>query len=189
MKKAKRRTYKPKYPYTLMAEALDLYRAEVFKDDDARNKFLEHVQPLVRHCVGRTIATFGGPLFGRVRDVVGYVNVKMLESWLPTYLSSKGKVARVREAVRYLSKTIRGYVLTYVKENYDPRLLSFEIAGEPARSFERRADREELDAAYQQMLKEHVAIRPRTDLDLEVVRKLMRYLVWKEYKRTDGVSG
>ena len=185
----KRRAYTPKYPYTLLAEALDAYRAEVFRDDEVRNKFLAHVQPLVRHCVGRTIATFGGPLFGRVDDVVGYVNVRMLESWLPAYLSSKSKAARVREAVRYLSKSIRGYVLTYVKDNYDPRLMSFDLAPEPARSFGRRADREEIDAAYQQMLEEYVALRPRPDLDLEVVRKLVKYLVWEEYRRIDGVPG
>lgn len=184
-----RRTYTPKYPYTLLREALDAYRAEVFRDDEARNRFLTHIQPMVRQCVGRAVGTYGGAIARRSEDVVGFVNVKLLEAWLPAYFASKRKVERVLEAIRYLSKSIRGYVITYIKKTYDPRIILVDVVHEVDRVFDRRADQEELDAAYDRMFAEHVALRPRPDLDFEVVRKLLRYLVWKEYKETDGVSG
>lgn len=173
----------------MLDEAVERYEAEVFTDDEARNKFLVHIQPLVRHLVGRVAGARRGIAIGRVDDVVGYVNVRLLESWLPVYLAGKRKASRMSEAAKYLVTTIRGYVLNYIKKNYDPRTMPFIDRYDRSRSFVWRLDREVLDAAYERMLAEHVALRPRPDLDTEVVEKLMRYLVWEEHKRTDGVPG
>ncbi len=183
---SRRRTYRPEYPFTLLAEALDLWRSEVIRDDEARNKFLIHIQPLVRHCTARTARSYSDALVRKIDDVVGFVNVKLLESWLPRYLASERKVERVREAVRYLTKSIHGYVLDYIKQTYDPREVPFglEISRPPS---ELEQHRSELHETLVRMVDEHVALRPRPDLDVEVVRRLMRHLAWKEYVGNDGV--
>ena len=180
--------YRPEYPYTLLVEAIDQYRAEVFRDDEARNRFLVHIQPLVRHCVGRFASSRGGGAVKRIDDVVGFANVKLLESWLPTYLAGKRKVDRVREAASYFVTSIRGYVLDFIKKNYDPRVAPL-VDNDRSRSLICKGDKEELDAAYERMLAEHVALRLRPDLDMEVVEKLMRHLVWEGYRSTDGLPG
>lgn len=184
----KRRSYRPRYPYTLLAEAWDAYRAEVIRDDETRNEFLSHIQPMVRHTVGRYLRLYG-TAFRKVDDVVGFVNVKLLESWLPAYLASKGKTRRIREAVRYFTKSVHGYVLKFVKKDYDPRLVPLDGHEKQPRTLEHSADREVVEAAYERMLAEHLTLRPRSDLDVEVVKKLMRFLAWEEYRSIDGVPG
>ena len=144
---------------------------------------------MVRHLVGRVASARGGGAIGKVDDVVSFVNVKLLESWLSAYLVGKRKVERIREAAKYLITSIRGYVLDYIKKSYDPRTVPLVNRGNRSRSFVCRSDREDIDAANERMLAEHVALRPRADLDVEVVEKLMRYLAWEEYRRTDGVPG
>lgn len=188
MARKKRRDYRPQYPYTLLAEAWDAYRAEVVRDDEARNEFLSHIQPMVRHTVGRYLRLYGTAI-KRKDDFVGFVNVKLLESWLPAYLASKGKSQRIREAVRYFTKSVHGYVLKFIKKNYDPHLVPLSGHEKQSRTLEYRADREAVEAAYERMLAEHLALRPRSDLDMEVVRKLMRFLAWEEYRSIDGVPG
>lgn len=183
----KHRAYTPEYPYTLLAEALAEYRAEVFKDDEARNGFLVRVQPLVRHLVGRSASVYGGELMRSVDDVIGFVNVSLLESWLPAYLKSARKADRIPEAVRWLSKSVRGYVLTYIRRTYDPRVMPVVEVGDVERAFARREDREEIAAAISREIDEHVALRRRDNVDIEVVMKLMKYLVWRQYKENDGV--
>lgn len=185
----KRRNYQPKYPYTLLAEAVDVYKTEVVVDDEVRNMFLTHIQPLVRYCVGRHLRIYGEAAIRYVKDVVGFVNVKLLESWLPTYLASKGKSQRIPGAVKFLSESVRGYVRKFMEKNYDPRLVSLGAYNERSLTLEHRADREAIEAACERMIAEHVALRPRPDLDMEVVRKLMWHLAWEDYRSIDGVSG
>ena len=185
----KKRAYKPEYPYTLLPEALDQFRAEVFRDDEARNRFLVHIQPLVRHCVGRFASARGGGAVRKIDDVVAFANVKLLESWLPAYLASKSKAKRVVEAVKYLVMSIRGYVLDFIKKDYDPRVVPLADHDGRSRSFVCREDTKDINAICERMLAEHLALRPRADLDMEVVTKLMRHLAWEEYKRADGLSG
>lgn len=173
----------------MLDEAVERYEAGVFEDDEARNEFFVHIRPLVRRLVGRVVSALGAGAARNIDDVIGYVNVRLLESWLPTFLASNRKSERIPEAAKYLVTAIRGYVLNHLKKDYDPRTVPFVDRYDRSRSFVWKLDREELDAAYERMLAEHVALRPRPDLDLEVVEKLMRYLVWEEYKRTDGVPG
>ena len=80
-------------------------------------------------------------------------------------------------------------MLNYIKKNFDLRTVPLTEHDERSQSVAWGVDMEEINSACDRMVAEHVALRPRPDLDMEVVRKLMRYLVWEKYRRTDGLSG
>ncbi|MCK5643714.1 MAG: hypothetical protein KAJ19_23135 [Gammaproteobacteria bacterium] len=179
-KSRKKYKYKPERPFTLFVEALQMYNDEVLKDDEARNNFLVHIQDLVEHCARRTATVSGKSVSEKIDDVIGFVNVNLLASWLPRYLSSKPKMDQIPSAIKYLKVSINGYIKKFIAKNFDPRIVPADRMEARARSFNKSEDDVEFGATYDRMFAEHVAMRPRPDLDLEVVEKLMRYLAWKE---------
>lgn len=169
----------------MLGEALEVYRAEAFKDDVARNAFLEHIQPLVRYCVERVVKQYGTGLRRNMDDVCSYVNVKLLTTWLPRYLKSSNKMRRVREAIKYLSSSVRGEVLHYVYENFDPRVRRMpDDADSMYTEYITSIDRAEISAAVNRLVESHLALRRNPDAVKGIVRKLADYLVRKEYAET-----
>ena len=168
---------------------MENYRAEVIKDDEARNRFLEHIQPLVSTCIGRQLSTGTTVVSRKIDDIENFVNVKLLESWLPSYLgegnATKAKAKDIGMGIRFLQKSIYGYVRKFATQTYDPRLVPLGFGINRERTLEHPADREQVEASYEQMLAEHLALRKR--VDMEVVEKLMWYLAWEKYRSTDGV--
>lgn len=181
------RSYEPAYPYTLLFEALDAWRAEVIRDVDARNRFLEHIQPTVEHCVGRMASLYG--VLQHVEDMVGFTNLSLLESWLPRYLSSKRKVERSTELVAYFTRTVRGYALDFIKHNYDPLVVQVDDRHDVRSHTDRVADR--LDRAMiheviDRRWREHLATRRRSAEVDDVAYRVVEYLVWQGYEG-DGI--
>lgn len=188
----KRRTYQPEYPYTLLREAADQYRAEVFRDNEARGRFLVHIQPLVQHCVGRVVSEYSSYIMRNIEDIVSYVNIRLLSSWIPKYLS-QSTARRWREAVKYFSLAVRGYTYNYLRDTYDPRLVPMADVTEAQRLFvdsvAERVDRDEVRASIDRVAREHLAMRRYPEAVIDVVPRLMEYLVWKEYDRTGEIPG
>jgi len=174
------------YPYSLLQEAVEAYMEEVFRDGEARNRFLVTIQPLVQRCVGRVVSLYGGALVEQEEDIVNHVNVSMVGSWLPRYLASGRKLERMTGAVKYVGRTIRGMVLNFIRDTYDPRLVPMSPEKVEALSAEAKMDEDDIVGACAQMVEQHVALRPRPDLDLEVVRKVAMFRVTRSYEEHDG---
>lgn len=184
-----KKPYKPRYPYTLFEEALDVYRAEPFLDEVARNKYLEVLGPLIEHCVRRSISVYGGGLWARKDDVLGFVYVQLIESWLPKYFAGHRKVELVKKGVHYLTKSIHGYVIDFVKRSDIQRTVPLltEVMwnkASPEYGIDDQLWCDELNEAIEREVKEHLALRKRPELVADVVRKIVSHNLRKRYRET-----
>lgn len=168
--------------FHLLTEAAESYRNEGIRDEVARNNFLIHIQPLIEYAVSRFAAVYG--LQQKKEDILGFVNLKMLESWLPSYLRRRREQ---KETIRYFWTSVRGYVLVYVRDNYDPRVMPFKISTEYKDRFAEKEDRAAVNDLKNRLYDTHMAMRTGKEVDTVVVSRLARHLAWKRYSESDGV--